>query len=217
MALLIIVINLFRLLVTNISPTLRISDWRWLPLQYSLGLGPLLFYYVLRIIRPKYTFKSKDLLHFIPLAIAVGLQLASPQLDLLLLLAAFFSLIIYTYYAYNLTESFYRRIKFTNGDRYRIELKWLQRLITCFGILCLCYLVFIIKNYYCNHNDIIAKSYFLFDLLLAMLTIVSACIALSRRESGPISLAPAFVKEAVPSALREKGIWLKRMLKVNAY
>jgi putative ABC transport system permease protein len=217
MAVLITVINLFRLLVTDISPVLRIPEWRSLPLQYSLGLGPLLFYYVLKIIRPKYAFKSKDLVHFMPLAIAVGLQLASPQLDLILQLAAFFSLIVYTYAAYNLTESFYRRIKFINGDRYRTELKWLQRLLTCFGILCLCYLLFIIKNYYYNHSGIFATSYYPFELLLAMLTIVSACIALSRRESGPISLAPAFVKEAAPSALREKGIWLKRMLKVNAY
>jgi putative ABC transport system permease protein len=216
MGLLIFVIHLLRLLFMDVFPASRLLS-QWVPLQYTIGLGPMLFFYVLKITRPKNTFKRKDLLHLMPLAVGLGMQLVTHQLDLLLQLAAFLSLIIYLYAAYHLTESFYQRIKFVNGDRYRTELKWLQRLLIAFGLLCLCFTVCISKNYFYDHSRIIAKAFYSFDLLLAYLTIAWACIALSRLDYAPASSAPAFVKELIPSALKEKGIWLKRMLKVNAY
>jgi putative ABC transport system permease protein len=41
--------------------------WDWLPLQYSLTLGPLLYFYVRHLTEPQLTFKRKDLWHFSPL------------------------------------------------------------------------------------------------------------------------------------------------------
>jgi len=38
--------------------------WSWLPLQFSLVLGLLVFFYVLKITRPQYKFRWRDLLHF---------------------------------------------------------------------------------------------------------------------------------------------------------
>jgi hypothetical protein len=46
--------------------------WSWLPLQFSLTLGPLIFFYVLKITRPEYKFRWKDLLHFSPLLLEQG-------------------------------------------------------------------------------------------------------------------------------------------------
>src|ERR1700760_1750336 len=37
-----------------------------LPLQFSLALGPLIFFYVLKLTRPKYKFLLKNLWHFTP-------------------------------------------------------------------------------------------------------------------------------------------------------
>src|SRR5580692_5763547 len=46
--------------------------WSWLPLQFSLALGPLIFFYVLKITRPEYKFGWKDLRHFSPLLLELG-------------------------------------------------------------------------------------------------------------------------------------------------
>ncbi len=46
--------------------------WSWLPLQFSLALGPLIYFYVLKITRPEYKFRWKDLLHFSPLLLELG-------------------------------------------------------------------------------------------------------------------------------------------------
>ncbi|MDB5090317.1 MAG: FtsX-like permease family protein, partial [Mucilaginibacter sp.] len=49
--------------------------WSRLPLQFSLALGPLIYFYVLKITRPEYKFRWKDLLHFSPLLLELGAQL----------------------------------------------------------------------------------------------------------------------------------------------
>src|ERR1700712_4286633 len=43
-----------------------------LPLQFSLALGPLIFFYVLRVVRPNYKILFKNLLHLSPMLIALG-------------------------------------------------------------------------------------------------------------------------------------------------
>ena len=46
--------------------------WTWLPLQFSLAIGPLIYFYVLKITRPEYKFHRQDLLHFSPLLLEFG-------------------------------------------------------------------------------------------------------------------------------------------------
>ena len=38
-----------------------------IPLQFSLALGPLIYFYVLKLTWPENKFRRKDLLHFIPM------------------------------------------------------------------------------------------------------------------------------------------------------
>src|ERR1700744_3228398 len=48
------------------------SRWNRLPLQFSLALGPLLYFYVLKITRPGHRFNWKALLHFMPVLLQQG-------------------------------------------------------------------------------------------------------------------------------------------------
>ncbi len=48
--------------------------WSWMPLQFLLSLGPLLFFYVRSIVRPEQKFTRKDLLHFSPVLLELGLH-----------------------------------------------------------------------------------------------------------------------------------------------
>lgn len=49
--------------------------WSWLPLQFSLTLGPLVFFYVRSIARPEEKFTARDFLHFSPLLLEQGMHL----------------------------------------------------------------------------------------------------------------------------------------------
>src|SRR6202012_3309496 len=67
LAMVTIVLWLSRILGIDIRLSAYVTHWSWLPLQFSLALGPLIYFYVLKISRPEYKFRRKDLLHFSPL------------------------------------------------------------------------------------------------------------------------------------------------------
>src|ERR1700679_126818 len=48
--------------------------WSWIPLQFLLLLGPLLFFYVRSILWPERKFTHKDLLHFSPVLLELALH-----------------------------------------------------------------------------------------------------------------------------------------------
>jgi putative ABC transport system permease protein len=170
LAMVTIVLWIARLLCIDIGLSAYLPDWGRLPLQFSLALGPLIYFYVLKITRPEYAFRRKDLLHFSPLLLELGVQAweiggsiktgastyktpAFQQLNPILQLLAFVSVIIYLYLAHRLIERFYRRLKFNNAsDRYRYELRWLHRLLICFGLFWLLWIPFTVVNYFYYHN-----------------------------------------------------------------
>ena len=74
LAMVTIVLWIARILGIDIGLSTYITHWSRLPLQFSLALGPLIFFYVLYVTRPEYKFRSKDLLHFSPLLLQLGAQ-----------------------------------------------------------------------------------------------------------------------------------------------
>src|ERR1700748_2339358 len=103
-------------------------------MQFLLALGPLIYFYVLKITRPEYQFRWRDLLHFSPLLLeqaALGLEIkesiktgvatyATPvfqQFNPVLQLLIFISIIAYLYRSYNLIQKFYRRLQPVLMDR----------------------------------------------------------------------------------------------------
>ena len=63
----------------------------------------------------------------------------NPVLELLTLISG----ITYLYFSHRLIERFYQRLKFSGGDRYRTELRWLHRLLKSFGLLWLLWIPYI--------------------------------------------------------------------------
>ncbi len=124
LALLTIVLWMARVLGIDIGLGAYFSHWSWLPLQFSLALGPLIFFYVLKTTRPEYKFRSDDFLHFWLLMLELGafaMQVresiktgaatyntpAFNQLNPVLQLLAFISVATYLYrYRYRLIERF---------------------------------------------------------------------------------------------------------------
>jgi putative ABC transport system permease protein len=74
LALIIIVLWMTRILGVDIRLSAYIPHWNWLPMQFSLAFGPLIFFYVLQLTRPEFKFRLVDMLHFSPLLLELGAQ-----------------------------------------------------------------------------------------------------------------------------------------------
>ncbi|MES2109033.1 MAG: ABC transporter permease [Bacteroidota bacterium] len=205
--------------------------WSWLPLQFSLAFGPLIYFYVLKLTRPEAKFRWKDLLHLTPsllqqgvLALEIKESMSTGtatyntalfrQIDWIILLAACVSVITYSYWCLRLIERFYHRSQFNSvSDRYRYELRWLRNLLIGFGLLWILWIPFIL--YY--HSQAEIHAYYPFYVLLAVIIIRIASIAYSRQEVGVQQVVPSFLKVQPPAEAKQKGSWLKKVVKANLY
>jgi ABC-type antimicrobial peptide transport system permease subunit/AraC-like DNA-binding protein len=209
--------------------------WSWLTLRFLLTLGPLIYFYVLKITRPAYQLRWKDLLHFSPLLLEQGIfllevkesiktgaatydTLTFQQLNPVLQSLAFISVITYLYGCHKLIESYYQQLKFNNvSDRYRYKLRWLHRLLTGFGILWLLWVPYTAVDYFYYHNQLSIYAYYPLYLLFAVIFTRIAIVVYLRPEFSVAAEAASFQKPMLPAELKQRGIWLKKTVKANLY
>jgi len=203
-----------------------LPHWNWLPLQFSLALGPLIYFYVLKLTQPEYKFRVKDLLHFTPLLLQLGAHLVEVNastktgasafhlLNSILMWSTFISVVVYLYRSHRLIKQFYQRQKFTSGDRYRHELRWLHNLLLGFGVLWVLWLPISILDHYYHLG---AQADHPLYLLLMSMMIWMAARAYLRPEATVQPDTPPFIKPMLPADLKQKGIWLKKIIKENRY
>ena len=72
LALVTMILSMVRMLIIDIRLETYLPGWDKLPMQYLLALGPLMYFYVLKITRPGYKLHGKDWLHFSPLLLECG-------------------------------------------------------------------------------------------------------------------------------------------------
>ena len=234
LAMVTMVLWIARILSIDIGLSIYITNWSRLPLHFSLAFGPLIFFYVLKITRPEYKFRSKDLLHFSPLLLELGAQAlevrdsintgaatyetpAFQQLNPVLQMLAFVSVTIYLYLAHTQIESYYGRLKFNAGDRYRYELRWLHNLLLSFGLLWLLWIPFTAADYLYFHRQLGLYTYYPLYLLLVVMIIWMAAAAHLRAEPGIRAESSSFLKPPLPAEIKQKGIWLKKAVQANHY
>ena len=233
LALVIIVLWIARILGIDIGLSAFFPNWSRLPLQFSLALGPLIYFYVLKITRPEYKFRFKDLLHFGPLLLQPGVftleikesirtgsatyeTQAFHQLNPVLQLLTFISVIIYLYRSFRLIECFYKSLKFNDlSDRYRNELRWLGRILKVFGLLWLLLIPLSAIDYFYYPLD--TQTYYPLYLFLAAVLIWIAVKSLFRPDAVvPTPALPVF-KLLSPAALKQKGVWLKKAMDAGLF
>ncbi|MES2378450.1 MAG: ABC transporter permease [Bacteroidota bacterium] len=235
LALLTIVLWLCWVLATDIRLGTYFPRWSWLPLQFSLAIGPLIYFYVLKITRPQYQLRSKDLLHFSPLLLQQGVLILEikegiktgiatydtpifQQMSPVLQLLAAVSVLTYLYWCQRLIEHFYDQQKFNNlNDRSRQEWRWLHRLLAGFGLLWLLWIVYTAVDYFYYHHQSGLQTYYPFYLLLAIMIIWISATAFLKPEIGVPVEMPLFPKPISSAELRQKGNWLKKVMKSNEY
>ena len=219
MALAIVVLWTTRVLAIDIQLVTYIPSWSWLPLQFSLALGPLIFFYVLNIIQPEYKFRSKDLLHFGPLLLELGVQASEVKdsINPVLQVLAFVSVISYLCLSHKQIERYYRSLKFNGSDRYRRQLQWLHRLLISFGVLWLVWILFTALDYFYYDYQLSIQAYYPLYFLLATTVIWMAVVAFLRQEAeAPVDTVP-FLKLPLPAEMKQRGIWLKKAMQANLY
>ena len=183
-----------------------------LPLQFSLALGPLIYFYVLKLTRPEYKISNKDLLHFIPALLEQAIHL-NPLIQFLALI----STITYLYFSHGLIERYYRRQKFNWGDRYRAELRWLHKLLAGFGLLWLLWIPYTAIAYFYYQHQLSIQLYYPFYLAVTVMLICMSAVAYLRPEAGaPVAAAPS-LKPPLPAEMKQMGIWLKKAVQTGRY
>jgi len=223
-----------RILAIDIHLSAYAPFWSRLPMQFSLALGPLIYFYVLKITQPEYKFERRDLLHFSPLLLELGAYvleiiqsistgaatydtLIFQRLNPILQLLAFVSVTIYLYKCHTLIEGFYQQQKFNGGDRYRHELRWLHRLLIGFGMLWLLWTPFVAIDYFFFNYQLGVQAYYPLYFLLVFMIVWIAARAFLRTEVSVQPDTAAILKPLLPAELKQKGTWLKKVVKENRY
>ncbi|HWB28545.1 MAG TPA: ABC transporter permease [Chitinophagaceae bacterium] len=210
LALVTMVLWMVRVLAFDLMPGIR------LPVQFLLALGPLLYFYVLKITRPRYKFGWKDLLHFSPLLLeqaVLPFQQFNPVLQLLI----FISVITYLYRCKRLIEHFYRQLPLVLMDRSRLEFRWLRRLLAATALLWMLWISYAAVDYFGYHNQLSVHLYYPFYIFFAVIIIWTAAAAFLKPQAAVLAQTPLSLKPPVPVELKAKGAWLKRSMEAKKY
>jgi len=234
LALLTVVFWLIWVTCRNIRLGTYLPRWSWLPMQFSLGLGPLMFFYVRKITRPEYKLRWRDLWHFIPLLLRQGILVmeiresirtgvatydtlifkqSGPVLQLLIPI----SVLSYLFWSHRLIAGYYQTLKFIGGDRYRYEMRWLHRLLAGFGLLCLLWIFYTAVDYFYYDFQLGLHAYYPLYLLVAVMMLWIGAVAFLRPGAGLPGREPLLSNLSASGAWRQKGIWLKKAMKANLY
>jgi len=234
LALLMMILWMVRLLAIDINLQTYLPGWDRVPLQFLLALGPLMYLYVLKITRPQYKFGWKDLLHFAPVLLELGvfgleiresarteaatyntqiLQQLNPVLQLLI----FISVIIYLHKSHQLIQKFYRRLQPILMDRSLLEFRWLRRLLAATALLWLCWFVCAAVDYVGYHHQLSIHTYYPFYIFFAVMIIWTAAAAFLKPQAAATARIPSTKKQPISAELRAKGIWLKKAMEAKKY
>lgn len=210
LALVTMVLWIVRVLAMDIRPDSR------LPVQFLLALGPLLYFYVLKITQPKYEFQWKDLLHFTPLVLEQALLQVKP-LNPILQLLVFISLLSYLYLCNKIIESFYGSLELVLMDRSRLEFRWLRRLLTATALLWCVWIACAAVDYFVYGSRLEGDVYYPFYIFFAVTIIWTAAAAFLQPQAAVKVETPSTAKQPVPPELRAKGAWLKKAMEAKRY
>jgi putative ABC transport system permease protein len=177
---------------------LRILDIN-LPAQMLLSVGPLLYFYVLKITHREHKFNRKDLLHLSPLVFAI---VPAPILQILV----FISVIVYLYLANRLIQKFYKSLQPVLMDRSLLEFRWLRRLLAATALLWVLWIV----------SELGLPVYGSVYIFFAVMIIWTAAAAFLRPQTG-IAKAIQVIQRTAPSELKQKSVWLKKMMESHHY
>ncbi|WP_162915482.1 ABC transporter permease [Paraflavitalea soli] len=194
-------------------------------MQFLLALGPLIYFYVLKITHRQYQFGWRDLLHFSPLLLEQGALALAPtyvtqvfqQLNPVVQVLVFISMIIYLYQCNRLIQGFYRQLQPVLMDRPLVEFRWLRRLLAATALLWCLWIACAAAGHFIYRGQSGLQVYYPFYILFAVMMIWTAAAAFLKPQAGVMTQAPAPGKPPIPAEVRAKAAWLKKAMETNRY
>jgi len=234
LALVTMILWMIRILAIDLKLETYLPHWDWLPMQFLLMLGPLMYFYVLKITRPQHQFRWKDLLHFSPLLLELAILALEiresarmgtatyvthtfQQLNPVLQLLIFISIITYLHRCDKLIQNFYRRLQPVLMDRPLIEFRWLLSLLAATALLWLLWIFYAAVDFFGYRNEPGLHVNYSFYIFFVVIIIWTAAAALLKPQSAAMAQTDTAFKPLVPPELREKGTRVRRAMEADKY
>lgn len=212
------------------------NSLNWIPLHYSLALGPCIFFYTKHITDSAFRFRKGHLVHFLPVLIEFFIALIqgyeSTQKALInyetytflytspiLQLASIISVLVYTFYALKMINAYHRWVKANYSDESKYKLKWLYRLITIFSILWFLWVPYSLIDYLVFDYELGISDYYPLYILMALITILISIEAFLKPEVILLEDKQKIRKESlIPSKeIFQQASWLKKEMEINLF
>ncbi|HJP63496.1 MAG TPA: helix-turn-helix domain-containing protein, partial [Mucilaginibacter sp.] len=209
-----------QILLMDIRPKGYMAGSNYLPVQFLLSLGPLIYFYVRKITCPAYRFAWKDATHFIPALLEQVMPMsgvnANPAFYLALHLVIFASILIYLYRSHRLIQNFYHRLKPMLMDRPLLEFRWLERLLWATALLWTLWIGLVLIDEVQYHGELAIYIYYPCYIFFAVILIWTAVAALFRPPTATLQSSSA-AKSSPLLELRAKAAFVKKEVASNHY
>ncbi|MFD0764382.1 ABC transporter permease [Mucilaginibacter lutimaris] len=186
--------------------------------QFSMAFGPLIYFYVFKLVNPDIPFKRRNLLHFSPVFLEIILRAGSTSvlLSLTLQSLSLISALSYITLSQKLIRDFYNSRQFIGGDRYRHELTWLRNLLIMISVLCVLRFALCVLFYLFQIQWIISIDYAVAAATLCGLIWLAAQAHLKAQNLLPYLNLP-LLRPTKQGDIRHKAIWIKNEVKTHRY
>jgi AraC-like DNA-binding protein len=209
----------------------------WIPLTYTLALGPCFYFYIRLVTDFEHHQKIKIWPHFIPVVIEVVLYLIQVfqglplgvgyfqtqlfmDIDPIVGFLAILSLMIYGYFGRKRIQAYHHWVKEHYSHYHRYNLNWLLRLSSVFLFFLTLWLGYFLMDYFLFDYSLSISEYYPFYLTLAIISIWLSVEAFIQPGSVYLDQKITLKSEANTSPvsnkeLAEKAHWLKTQIEIN--
>lgn len=211
-----------------------------IPFNFSLALGPLLYFYVKKMTNPAWSFSTRDGFHFLPLLfeLVVHVIVCQEALDKRILatdtnafytlipvvqLLAIVSILVYCYYALSLMRTYHVWLKATYSNDNKYNLRWLYRLTIIFALLWLMLVPYTLIDYLFFDFNLGIGDYYPIYILLSVMTLWISIEAFLKPEIvfvDSIQEDDTKITDEKPKPSQEaldKAAWLQQEMERNLF
>ncbi|MFK8010763.1 MAG: helix-turn-helix domain-containing protein [Marinicellaceae bacterium] len=211
----------------------------WIPLTYTLALGPCFYFYICYITSSNTIKKQKVWPHFIPVMFEISLFLIEVfqglplglayfetplflTIDPIISALAIVSLLIYSVMARVRIQKYHQWVKNNFSHDHRYNLNWLMRLSTIFLIVLTLWLGYFFIDYFLFDYRLGFTEYYPFHLSLAIISIWLSIEAFSKPEIiFPENIKAKKTTEKIngiqDTELKDKAQWIKKQIETHLF
>lgn len=159
-----------------------------IPFTFSLGMGPAIYFYVVKMCSPTRPLAKTAKWHFLPVALEIaihfynvfisqtqGLVFKETHVFLIVYpviqLISIFSIAVYIFFANRLLNQFHVFLKANYSDYIKYQMHWLKRLLLLFILYELCWLPYTLVDYFVFDFKLSLEDYYPLHMMISIIGI----------------------------------------------